>query len=68
MSEWKLKPGSPEAKEAGCLCPRSDNAHGRGAWGTDGEIYFITTHCPLHGNQTSTPDPISPELVHRREP
>lgn len=44
-------PGSPEAAEQGCKCPRMDNANGRGAWGTRGEdaIFWTAESCPLHG-------------------
>lgn len=44
-------PGSDEAIDQGCVCPRYDNAKGRGAWGSEGEdaIFWITPSCPLHG-------------------
>lgn len=47
-------PGSDEAAEQGCLCPRMDNAYGRGYLGgmrdDDGELLFVRrSDCPLHG-------------------
>lgn len=55
-----MNPGSPEAFEAGCTCPRMDNAHGRGWMGgakdEDGEtIYVISEDCPMHGNDDPPP-------------
>ena len=46
----KPNPGSDEAYEQGCTCPRMDNAHGKGAWGTSGEdaIFWQNEKCPLH--------------------
>jgi len=45
-----MTPGSPAAVAAGCKCPVMDNAHGRGAWGSEGPkaIFYITEGCPLH--------------------
>lgn len=48
-----LAPGSPKAAEAGCRCPRMDNAHGRGWMGgvTDDKgrtIYVYSSDCPIH--------------------
>lgn len=44
-----MNPGSPEAIEAGCLCPRMDNANGRGIPQPDGSVaHWINEHCPLH--------------------
>ena len=37
-------PGSDEAVEHGCTCPRMDNGYGRGWAGR----YWITEGCPLH--------------------
>lgn len=52
-------PGSDEAKDLGCLCPRMDNDHGRGfPWPrTDGldpnehPSFWINEDCPLHGKK-----------------
>ena len=46
-------PGSPHAKENGCLCPQVDNAHGKGMGGlglTRGE-YVVRADCPIHGDE-----------------
>lgn len=47
----KPKPGSSEALDQGCKCPVLDNAHGRGAWGSEGEdaVFYQSQDCPLHG-------------------
>lgn len=47
-------PGSPEAAELGCTCPRLDNGLGRGYMGgvtdEDGSTVFVMAgDCPLHG-------------------
>ena len=47
-------PGSDEAKELACRCPRMDNGYGRGYLGgvKDKEgntIFVISEDCPLHG-------------------
>lgn len=47
-------PGSREAVEQGCSCPRLDNGHGRGYMGgvkdREGRVVFVTDFaCPLHG-------------------
>lgn len=42
-----LPPGSPEAVNLGCKCPRMDNAHGKGYMGIPG-IYVYSDDCPLH--------------------
>ncbi|MBV8781015.1 MAG: hypothetical protein JO353_06425 [Phycisphaerae bacterium] len=44
-------PGSREAIAKGCKCPVIDNAHGRGAYGTEGSraIFVQRFDCPLHG-------------------
>ena len=44
-------PGSDEALDKGCTCPVMDNAHGRGAWGSDGELFIMSEDCPLHGHR-----------------
>jgi len=41
-------PGSPEAVEAGCACPRMDNHHGKGRPTLEGFIFFVSELCPLH--------------------
>ena len=46
-------PGSKEAREAGCLCPVMDNAHGKGYLGgvrdEDGNtVFVIAGGCPVH--------------------
>jgi hypothetical protein len=55
--EGKMKtphpPGSPEAVKLGCLCPISDNRHGRGAFidSSSEPVYWYDLHCPLHGGK-----------------
>ena len=47
-------PGSPEACVAGCICPRYDNANGRGR-GKDehGNTVFVQRgDCPHHGKES----------------
>jgi hypothetical protein len=49
----KPNPGSDEAKEIGCTCPRIDNAYGRGYLGgvkdEKGDVVFvINLDCPVH--------------------
>jgi hypothetical protein len=49
-------PGSPEAIESGCLCPRMDNANGQGSGMLDdgGEpTFWIAADCPMHGSVAS---------------
>lgn len=48
MSEESLpNPGSPEARERGCICAVLDNCHGRFApFPPDG--WYITMGCPAH--------------------
>ena len=42
-------PGSPRAVEMGCLCPVTDNHHGRGTPSADGRAWFVfSALCPLH--------------------
>lgn len=43
-------PGSDEAILAGCICPVYDNHHGAGCY-DDGEHYWVTPTCPLHGKK-----------------
>lgn len=42
-------PGSDEAVKHGCSCPVMDNAKGEGRWYGDGQAFFISTSCKLHG-------------------
>jgi len=49
MSEYEYLPGSDEAMENNCSCPRMDNNYGDGYMGTD--KYVINFDCPLHGEQ-----------------
>jgi hypothetical protein len=49
-------PGSPEAKEAGCLCPVMDNCRGQGIFGSRGQ-FVISERCPLHGKVLREPLP-----------
>lgn len=50
---FDLPPGSPEAVEAGCSCPRVDNAYGRGFRSFLGDPhadrFVISAGCSLHG-------------------
>jgi len=41
----KPNPGSDEAVEQGCICPRMDNNYGKGCY-KGGFIYMM--NCPLH--------------------
>lgn len=47
-------PGSDEARELGCTCPRMDNDYGKGIpHATDGcaeTKWYISSECPLHGD------------------
>ena len=49
----KLNPGSPEAIEAGCICPVMDNNHGRGVYIGENEhpIFWQNMDCPVHGTK-----------------
>ena len=50
-----MNPGSQEAVEAGCRCPRIDNHYGKGYHGMSGS-YVISERCPIHSlNDTSQP-------------
>ncbi len=49
-----LRPGSPEALDAGCKCPVLDNAHGAGYLGL-GKVWVMTMECPLHGKIAAGP-------------
>ncbi len=50
-----MSPGSPEAVAKGCTCPITDNAHGLGVPGADGN-YWITDDCPIHGRKEEEED------------
>ena len=41
-------PGSEQAVEKGCTCPRMDNAHGRGYYCDDGSMFVYNMDCLLH--------------------
>lgn len=56
MTDLTPTPGSDAAVALGCTCPRMDNAHGRGAWGSDGDVFFMSGDCPLHGFTATTDD------------
>ena len=47
--EFEYPPGSQEAIEHSCCCPRLDNSHGEGYMGTDN--YVIRADCPLHSEE-----------------
>lgn len=40
-------PGSAEAVEQGCTCPRIDNHYGRGYMDQEG-VFVTAMGCPLH--------------------
>ncbi len=44
----ETNPGSPEAVEQGCQCPRSDNNNGQGM---PGGLFWVGSDCPLHGGE-----------------
>lgn len=48
-TECDPAPGSLFARDAGCVCPVMDNAHGRGSpmWGG----HIRREDCPLHGKE-----------------
>lgn len=53
MRDKPPAPGSDEAFEIGCTCPRMDNSYGRGYMGgikdEHGSIlYVISGNCPIH--------------------
>lgn len=43
-------PGSSEAKDLGCLCPRMDNSHGQPG------VFVIVDGCPVHTEQGQVKD------------
>lgn len=55
-----LRPGSPEAKSAGCKCSKQFNHGGKGAYsvskatGHDHAEWLIDTRCNLHGKDLPT--------------
>lgn len=54
-------PGSPEAIEQGCKCPRYDNCHGDGYSidrATGAPMFVVREDCPLHGTA-----PLTSEVV-----
>lgn len=56
--ELMLTPGAPRAVDAGCICPRMDNAHGVGYLGgvkdEQGKtVYVIRDGCPLHDERVA---------------
>ena len=63
----KPNPGSDAAIELGCTCPVLDNAHGRGAWGTEGDdaLFWQDATCPFHRTPVRdtehTPETVLPE-------
>lgn len=53
MTTETPNPGSDEAIEQGCSCPRMDNARGAGVKLADGTIAFWQQDgCPIHRNAT----------------
>lgn len=53
---WKHNPGSPKAIANGCICPRMDNANGKGL----GEgRFWISKNCNQHGIQDNATYPDS---------
>lgn len=73
MDFSKLRPGSSEARAAGCICPTENNNHGKGLvmkmsgtqMGIGGSImkrviaFIIIEGCPIHwaDNKTEVPIP-----------
>lgn len=50
MKQDTRSPGSKEAIDAGCLCPRMDNEYGKGYHGNGEKFGFVVNYdCPLHG-------------------
>lgn len=43
----KPNPGSPEARQAGCICPAIDNHYGRGYRGMK-DWFVVDDFCPVH--------------------
>ena len=53
MAEKPLLPGSPEALKAGCTCPISDNAGGKGFMCIS-DVYWMSEGCPIHGKESGS--------------
>ena len=51
-------PGSSEAKNLGCLCPRSDNRDGLGVYEDENgtPLFWISGDCPIHGMELREED------------
>ncbi len=51
MNDTKPNPGSDEAIEQGCVCPRIDNHFGKGVPNGDHEpLFWYNATCELHGD------------------
>jgi hypothetical protein len=48
-----INPGSPQAVQAGCNCPVTDNHHGEGYLGKPG-VFTINKSCPIPGSREVT--------------
>lgn len=46
----KHNPGSKEAIDAGCTCPRMDNCNGKGYMGMSG-VFVYNQDCQYHSEQ-----------------
>jgi len=46
MFDGKPNPGSDEALDKGCKCPRYDNGFGKGSY--KGTGFIVSADCPLH--------------------
>lgn len=51
MTRPEPAPGSDEAIELGCECPRVDNHYGRGYYAISASArhFVVNLDCPLHG-------------------
>lgn len=47
-AEVRPNPGSDEAVEQGCTCPRMDNGYGKGSAELRSGEFWITQGCPVH--------------------
>jgi hypothetical protein len=55
--ETAARPGSEEARSAGCRCPVIDNHHGKGRGGDGPRLgWFVSESCPLHTTLSSPGD------------
>lgn len=52
-------PGSQEAHDQGCTCPRLDNAYGRGHYCSG--LFVMRDDCPLHGSGAQMLTPAEPD-------